>query len=90
MCSLSTLACSIATLLPHKSLSYISNYSQVNDICYRILCSMTSDLHPTLFDLDIHQIHLNLEDDGFSLPNMLLNRDNAFPQLLTLLIFSIP
>jgi hypothetical protein len=46
--------------------------TQVNDICYRIFCSMTSNLHPTLSALHIHQIHLYLEDGGFSLPNVLL------------------
>ena len=52
--------------------------SQVNDICYRIFCSMTSHLHPTLSALQILQIHLNLEDGGFSLPNMLLTRQSAY------------
>jgi len=33
MCLLSTLACSIAILLPHKSLSYISHYSPTTHFC---------------------------------------------------------
>ena len=52
--------------------------TQVNDICYRIFCSMTSHLHPTLSALHIHQLHLNLDDGGFSLPNMLLTRQSAY------------
>jgi hypothetical protein len=39
---------------------------------------MTSHLHPTLSALHIHQIHLNLEDGGFSLPNKLLTRQSAY------------
>jgi len=39
---------------------------------------MTSHLYPTLSALHIHQIHLNLEDGGFSLPNMLFTRQSAY------------
>ena len=39
---------------------------------------MTFHLHPTLSALHIHHHHLNLDDGGFSLTNMLLTRQSAY------------
>jgi hypothetical protein len=40
---------------------------------------MTSHLHSTLSVLQCHQLHLHVSDGGFSLPDMLLVRECAFP-----------
>ncbi len=40
---------------------------------------MTSHLHPTLSELNCHQLHLHVSDGGFSLPDILLVRESAFP-----------
>ena len=40
---------------------------------------MTSHLHPTLSELRCHQLHLHVSDGGFSLPDILLVRECAFP-----------
>ena len=70
-CFLTKVSHIFCTIPPRLTLVFAT---QVNDICYRIFCSMTSHAHPTLSALQILQIHLNLEDGGFSLPNMLLTR----------------
>ncbi len=40
---------------------------------------MTSQLHPTLSELQCYQLHLHVSDGGFSLPDMLLVRECTFP-----------
>jgi len=40
---------------------------------------MTSHLHSTLSVLQCHQLHLHVSDGAFSLPDMLLVRECAFP-----------
>jgi hypothetical protein len=74
-CFLTKVSHIFRTVPPRLTMGFVSH---VNDICHRIFCSMTSHLHPTLSAIHIHQLHLNLEDGGFSLPNMLLTRQSAY------------
>ena len=64
------------TIPPRLTLSFAQ---RVNSIGHRVFCSMTSHLHSTLSELQCHQLHLHVSDGGFSLPDMLLVRECAFP-----------
>ena len=61
----------LSTIPPHLA-------QQVNVLCVTVFCSMLSNQHPGLSPLHSHQLHLHVDDGGFSLPDMLLVRDCGY------------
>ena len=59
----------LRTISPHLTLQIAQ---QVNVLCVNVFCSMLSNQHPDLSPLYSRQLHLHVEDGGFSLPDMFL------------------
>ena len=68
------------TIPPHLTLHLAE---QVNALCVTVFCSMLSNQHPDLSPLHAHQLHLHVDDGGFSLPDMLLVRDCGYSASFT-------